>query len=91
MEQGGISSVFVVDHERRLQGLVTIDDAIKALKENKRLGDILKEDYFTTHPDAYVQELIPIATESKYPIAVLDEDQKLLGIIPRVSVLSSLV
>jgi len=91
MEQSGISSVFVVDHERRLQGLVTIDDAIKALKENKRLGDILKKDYFTTHPDAYVQELIPIATESKYPIAVLDEDQKLLGIIPRVSVLSSLV
>lgn len=91
MEQSGISSVFVVDHERRLQGLVTIDDAIKALKENKRLGDILKKDYFTTHPDACVQELIPIATESKYPIAVLDEDQKLLGIIPRVSVLSSLV
>lgn len=91
MEQSGLSTVFVVDNERRLLGLVTIDDAIKALKENRRLADILKDNYSTTDPETYVQELIPIATESKYPIAVVDEDKKLLGIIVRVSVLSSLV
>lgn len=91
MEQSGISSIFVVDNDRRLQGLVTIDDAIKALKENRKLGDILLHNYFTTNPETYVQELIPSATESKYPIAVVDENNKLLGIIVRVSVLSSLV
>ena len=91
MEQSGLSSVFVVDKERRLLGLVTIDDAIKALKENKRLADIIQENYFTTGPETYVQELIPIATKNKYPIAVVDEDKRLLGIIVRVSVLSSLV
>ena len=91
MEQSGLSSVFVVDKERRLLGLVTIDDDIKALKENKRLADIIQENYFTTGPETYVQELIPIATKNKYPIAVVDEDKRLLGIIVRVSVLSSLV
>ena len=91
MEQSGISSIFVVDNDRRLQGLVTIDDAIKALKENKRLADILQQTFYTTKPETYVHELIPIATKSKYPIAVVDDDDRLLGIIVRVSVLSSLV
>ena len=91
MEQSGISSIFVVDNDRRLQGLVTIDDAIKALKENKRLADILQQTFYTTKPETYVHELIPIATKSKYPIAVVDDDDRLLGIIVRGSVLSSLV
>lgn len=91
MEQGGISSIFVVNNERKLEGLVTIDDAIKGLKEQKKLVDILVQDFHTTGPDTCIQELIPAATAGKYPIAVLDEDQRLLGIIVRVSVLSSLV
>ncbi|MFZ7103340.1 MAG: quaternary amine ABC transporter ATP-binding protein [Peptococcaceae bacterium] len=91
MEQAGISSIFVVDQARRLQGLVTIDDAVKGIKENKKLADIIKDDFFTTGPEAYLQELIPIATESKYPIAVVDDNHKLQGLIVRVSVLSNLV
>ncbi len=91
MEQSGISSVFVVDKDRKLQGIVTIDDAIKAVKENRKLKDILIHDYHTTNPDTYLQDLIPYATEGKYPIAVLDENERLQGIIVRVSVLSSLV
>ncbi|MDT8861311.1 glycine betaine/L-proline ABC transporter ATP-binding protein [Alkalihalobacillus sp. MEB130] len=91
MRSNGISSVFVVNSERKLQGLVTIDDTVKAIKENKTLKDILNDNYFTTDPDAYLQDLIPKASESKYPLAVVDNDQKLLGIISRVSVLSALV
>lgn len=91
MEESGISSIFVVDAERRLQGLVTIDDALAGLKDNKTIKDILITNYFTTGPETYMQELIPYATETKYPIAVIDEQNKLLGIIVRVSVLSKLV
>ncbi|MCR4441049.1 MAG: glycine betaine/L-proline ABC transporter ATP-binding protein [Peptococcaceae bacterium] len=91
MEKSGLSSVFVVDSERRLQGLVTVDDAVRALKEHWPLKDILIKEYATTTPDTYVQDLIPLATASKYPIAVLDGNNRLLGIIARVSVLSALV
>lgn len=90
MKNGGISSVFVVDNKRKLMGLVTIDDAINALNENKNLRDILIKDYHTTSSDTYVQDLIPIASSTKYPIAVVDDHNKLLGIIVRVSVLSAL-
>lgn len=91
MEKNGISSVFVVDADRRLQGLVTADDAVVAVKERKKLQDILIPDYETTDPETYIQDLIPLATASKYPIAVIDEEGRLKGIIARVSVLSALV
>ena len=91
METNAISSVFVVDEKRRLQGIITIDDAIEGIKNNKSMLDILKHDYHTTDEETYVQELIPKAIETKYPIAVVNEDDKLVGVIVRVSVLSGLV
>lgn len=91
MEKSGISSVFVVDSDRILQGLVTVDSAVAAVKERKPLREIMTKDYEITAPDTYVQELIPLATSSKYPIAVVDYNNRLLGIIARVSVLSALV
>lgn len=33
MQENGISSVFVVDRQRKLQGIVTIDDAVNGLKK----------------------------------------------------------
>ena len=91
METNAISSVFVVDEKRRLQGIITIDDAIEGIKNNKSMLDILKHDYHTTDEETYVQELIPKAIETKYPIAVVNKDDKLVGVIVRVSVLSGLV
>ncbi len=91
MESNGISSVFVVDEQLRLQGIVTIDDTIIAIKENKGIADILRQDYYTADPETYMQDLLPMATNTKFPLAVTDENNKLLGIIVRVSVLSGLV
>jgi glycine betaine/proline transport system ATP-binding protein len=90
MEDAGISSIFVVDKEKHLKGILTIDAAIKAYKENKWVEDVLELDYHTTAPDTPLNELIGVAVESKYPIAVVEED-RLLGIIVRVSILSGLV
>jgi glycine betaine/proline transport system ATP-binding protein len=91
MKDNGISSIFVLDQERKLQGIATIDDAVTAVKENKSLRDIVRKDFETTDPEAYIQDLIPKATESKFPIAVVDENNKFLGIIVRVSVLTALI
>jgi glycine betaine/proline transport system ATP-binding protein len=90
MRDNGISSLFILDHHRKLQGIVTIDDAIEAKKQNRPLQDILRHDYETTDQDAYIQDLFHKATVTKYPIAVVDDSNRLLGIIVRVSVLSAL-
>ena len=91
MQANGIASVFVVDRAMRLQGIVTMEDSIKARQEKKKLDDILKNDYFTASAEDYVQELIGKASETKYPIAVTDDENKLEGIIVRSSILSGLI
>lgn len=91
MQANGISSLYVVDRGMKLQGIVNIDDTIKAIKENKSLQDILRQDYYTISPEAYIQDLISRAVDTKYPLAVVDEDNKLLGIVVRSTILSGLV
>ncbi|MCP8615711.1 quaternary amine ABC transporter ATP-binding protein [Salirhabdus salicampi] len=91
MKDNNISSVFVVDKNRNLKGLLTIDKAIEGLNEKKKMEELLDKNYITTEPETYVQDLIADATESKYPITVVNEDGRLLGIVSRVSVLSALI
>lgn len=90
MEDAGLSSIFVVDKDKNLKGILTIDAAIKAYKENKWVEDVLESDFHTTAPTTPLSELIGLAAETKYPIAVVEEN-KLVGIIVRVSILSGLV
>lgn len=90
MEENGLSSIFVVDKEKKIKGILTIDEAIKAVKENKWIEDVLQHDFYKTLPDTPLSELLGMATETKFPIAVVQDD-KLLGIIVRVSILSGLV
>ncbi|MFZ3579685.1 quaternary amine ABC transporter ATP-binding protein [Virgibacillus sp. DJP39] len=91
MEDNGISSVFVVDRGRHLKGIVTIDDAIKGIKEKKSLEDVLRHDVTIVQQDEYVNDLIPKALESSFPLAVVNHEEKLVGFILRVHVLSGLV
>ncbi|SEN38128.1 glycine betaine/proline transport system ATP-binding protein [Mesobacillus persicus] len=90
MEEAGASSIFVVDKDKNYKGLLTIDNAIKAYKENLPMVDVLTEDVYWTAPETPLNDLIGIAAVTKYPITVI-EDGKLLGIISRVSILSGLV
>ncbi|UMZ73868.1 quaternary amine ABC transporter ATP-binding protein [Natranaerofaba carboxydovora] len=91
MEKHGFSNLFVVDRNKKLQGIIEDEDALSALKNNeKSLKGYLKTDFPTTTPITPLSDLIPTAAETNYPIAVVDEDDKLEGIIVRVSVLASL-
>lgn len=93
MEEAAISSIFVVDKARKLLGLVTIDDCIGALKSGETdISKLLYRDEIeTTSGEMPLLELMPVAIRTKYPIAVIDEDEKLLGIIVRVTVLAGIL
>lgn len=91
MEENGISSVFAVDRSRHLKGIITIDDAIKGIKEKQSLEDVLQRDVTVVKKDEFINDLIPKALESMFPLAVVNEEDKLIGIILRVHVLSGLV
>lgn len=92
MKEANISSVFVVDKQRHLKGIITIEDATRLIKENKDdLSEILDTDVAVVTPDTLIEDLIPLFMDSKYPIVVVDEERKILGIIFKVSVLAGIM
>ncbi|MBY0221251.1 glycine betaine/L-proline ABC transporter ATP-binding protein [Mammaliicoccus sciuri] len=91
MEEHGISSVFITNRERQLLGLVTIDQAIDGVKNRKTIDEVMSTDVRTAYPEEYVQDIIPRVLDSKYPLVVVDETNRIKGIILRVHVLSSII
>lgn len=91
MKQHGISSVFVVDRAKHLQGLITADLALEARKagiENLHGIDLLSVPMH--HESVLLQDILPVIAESKFPLAVIDEEHRLIGIIIRGAVLAAL-
>ncbi len=91
MKENGISSVFVVDRSRQIHGLVTADLALEASKSGIRVlseMDLIQAP--TIYQDVLVQEALPLIAESKLPLAVLDQEKRLVGIIIRGAVLAAL-
>jgi len=91
MRQTGISSIFVVDQRRRFLGLVTVDDALAAARQKaKSLEGILQQDLPSVAPDTLLGDMIPLASNQKAPIAVVDDAGRLLGIVTRAALLDGL-
>ena len=91
MRKNALSTVYVVDDRLRLAGILTIQNAIRAVQEKRSIQEVLERDVPTTTPDVMVSDIMPIAAETPYPIAVVDHDGQLQGIVTKASVLSSLV
>lgn len=91
MKENGVSSAYVVSDKTKLRGVITVDDAIRAAKEGLNISDVLIEDIITTSPDALLSDIMNLATEARFPIAVVDEDNNLKGILSKVHVLSSML
>ncbi|EGW37186.1 glycine betaine/L-proline ABC transporter ATP-binding protein [Desulfosporosinus sp. OT] len=91
MKEHGISSVFVVDRAKHLQGLITADLALEAVQAGTvSLHDVKLLEVPTHNETVLVQDIFPVIAESKVPLAVIDEEQRLIGIIVRGSVLAGL-
>ncbi|CAM3774077.1 quaternary amine ABC transporter ATP-binding protein [Marinicrinis lubricantis] len=90
MRKNGISSLYVVGKDRKLLGAVTAEDASAAVKEGKKLEDILIREFPTTHPDTLLYELFDAISVARIPLAVIDEEQRLKGLIVRGAVLGAL-
>lgn len=91
MRANKVSTAYVVREKMQFEGVVTIDDAIRANKEKLSISDILIKDVDTTTTDTLITDIIDIAAKTKYPIAVIDEtDKSLKGIVTKADVLSSI-
>lgn len=90
MRERGISNLFVVDRSMRLLGVITAEDASDANKTGKTLSDILISDSPQVPPDTVLSDLFEATSSTKVPLAVVDEQRRLLGVIVRGAVLGAL-
>ncbi len=91
MRETGSSTVFVVDGQRKLRGIVRIDDALKVMKEGKHtLDEIIVHDVPTTSADTPIAQLVPVAAGTPIPISVLGPDGNFVGIVSRASILAGI-
>mgnify|MGYP000085469170 CR=1 FL=1 len=90
MRDRGISNIYVVDKARQLIGVVTAEDAAAAIKSGQTVEQILIRDTPTVSPDVLLGELFDVVSSAKIPVAVIDNRQRLVGIIIRGAVLAAL-
>jgi len=92
MKEHGISSIFVVTRDLRLVGIVLAEDALRAVKEQREdLKDIIIEGVPKVSIDTPVIDIIPVLAETRLPVAVTRDDNKLVGILVKGSVLAGMV
>ncbi len=85
------SGVFVVDRARKLKGYVMDADAVRLTRSGAGdLAAIVKDDLTTVAPETSLSELFVPAVENTLPIAVVDAEGRLLGVIPRITMLAAL-
>ena len=91
MRKNDIDCIFITDFTNRLVGVVSMS----RLKETPHdspagLKHMAHQDYASVPPDTNLEDLISHAAQAKTPIAVLDEGERLLGVISRSSLLEKL-
>jgi glycine betaine/proline transport system ATP-binding protein len=90
MKDNGISSVYIVDKQKRLLGAVTAADARDAIEKNILLEEVITKDITTVQPDTHLVDLFDDVSSAAIPVAVVDEDKRLKGIVIRGAVIGAL-
>lgn len=91
MRRNNLSSVVVIDDDLHLAGILSIKEALAAWKNDLPIEQVLQTNIPTVSPDALISDVVPLASEAAYPIAVTDQDNVLLGIVTKAGILASFV
>ncbi|PZU39336.1 MAG: glycine betaine ABC transporter ATP-binding protein [Microbacterium sp.] len=85
------SAAYVVGRDRRLLGIVTDRDAVKLVRRGERsLSSVVTRVPQSVSKDEVLVNLFVPAVESPLPLAVTDDEGRLVGVIPRVTLLAAL-
>lgn len=86
-----VSGSFIVDESRRLMGFITIDQLSEMARAKKRtIREGRCEEIVTVAPDALVEELVNQIVTTRFPLAVVNEDNVLRGIVVKSSILEAM-
>ncbi|SET60715.1 glycine betaine/proline transport system ATP-binding protein [Geodermatophilus poikilotrophus] len=86
------NGVYVLDADRRIAGVARDDLLARAVQDGRSaVGPReLVADYTTTTPDRPLVEFVHLVGRHPVPLGVVDDDGRLLGVVPRAAVLDAL-
>ncbi|MFK4925532.1 glycine betaine/L-proline ABC transporter ATP-binding protein [Lactococcus garvieae] len=90
MKTEEVSSLMAVDKKRQFYGVITSEAAVQAKQENKSLREVLMTDVGQVGKETLVSDILPIIYDSPTPVAVVDDEGFLKGILIRGRVLEAL-
>ena len=91
MKSNDTDVTFLLGRNRILRGILTEDHAAKLARQHtERLEGITTESVMTARPDDYIEDIIPMAAQTEHPIAIVNEDGRLMGEIHRGALLAGM-
>ena len=91
MRENQVSSLFVVGRDKSLRGLVYESEVAGAVRERSdKIDNILHSELFTVGPETSLADLFIDSAKHTTPLPVVDDNGRLLGVIPRVTLLNAL-
>jgi glycine betaine/proline transport system ATP-binding protein len=83
---------YIIDGTGRVEGTLTLEQAETAVQEGlSKAGEVAHSEFPSTSPDAPLeQSLSLVAEEGNIPVAVLDEERHLLGVITRPTLIGAI-
>ncbi|ACI60510.1 L-proline Glycine Betaine ABC transport ATP- binding protein proV [Streptococcus pyogenes NZ131] len=91
MHNEEVSMLMATNRRRQLVGSLTADAAIEARKKGLPLSEVIDRDVRTVSKDTIITDILPLIYDSSAPIAVTDDNNRLLGVIIRGRVIEALV
>ncbi|HEN2726300.1 TPA: glycine betaine/L-proline ABC transporter ATP-binding protein [Streptococcus agalactiae] len=90
MHREEVSMLMATNRRRQLLGSLTADAAIEARKKDLPLSEVIDKDVVTVSKDTVITDIMPLIYDSSAPIAVTDDNDRLLGVIIRGRVIEAL-
>lgn len=90
MHREEVSMLMATNRRRQLLGSLTADAEIEARKKGLPLSEVIDKDVVTVSKDTVITDIMPLIYDSSAPIAVTDDNDRLLGVIIRGRVIEAL-
>ena len=91
MRNHNTDSVFVLGRDGHLRGTLTRDQASELAQRNiENLEGAYAEIGNVARRESFIEEIIPMAAHTEHPIAVVDEDGRLIGEVRRGTLLAGM-
>jgi glycine betaine/proline transport system ATP-binding protein len=87
-----IPTLLVIDRNREVKGLLTADKVKQAVAQNMKIEEVMIEDIVKVQKDTPLQEVLAsmVQMDFSYPAVVVDDKERLQGIVGRGALLSAL-